>query len=183
MNNSFEAIYKSNYEELLKYGRDFLKNEQEAFDILQELFLKIYQKDKFKEIQQIKPYLFKAYRNGIIDYINSSKNHERLEVIDHAYYSTESFEDQLIAIERFESQSVKLRNAISKLSPRQKEILYLKYYRGLKNEEIAQILDINNQSIKNSLFRSVSNLKENLGSSYIILPFLITQAIDISLKN
>ncbi|PZX52683.1 RNA polymerase sigma factor [Algoriphagus chordae] len=183
MNNSFESIYKNNYEDLLKYGRNFLKNEQEAFDILQEIFLKIYQKDKFKNILHIKPYLFKAYRNGIIDFINASKNHESLEVLDQVYYSKESFEDELIANERFESQSADLRNAIAKLSARQKEILYLKYYRGLKNEEISQILGINTQSVKNSLFKSVSNLKDDLGSSYILLPFLLSHTISTQLVN
>lgn len=51
-------------------------------------------------------------------------------------------------------------HAFSELSPHQQEIIYLYYVNELKHEDIAEILEINYQSSKNLLFRSLSKLKK-----------------------
>ena len=57
------------------------------------------------------------------------------------------------------SASAKLLN---KLPKRQKEAIYLKYYSGLKATDIAEIMDINYQSVVNILHKAIKNLKEEV---------------------
>ena len=51
---------------------------------------------------------------------------------------------------------------LNKLPKRQKEAIYLKYYSGLKATEIAEIMDINYQSVVNILHKAIKNLKEEV---------------------
>jgi RNA polymerase sigma factor (sigma-70 family) len=51
---------------------------------------------------------------------------------------------------------------LNKLPKRQKEAIYLKYYSGLKATEIAEIMNINYQSVVNILYKALKNLKEEV---------------------
>jgi RNA polymerase sigma factor (sigma-70 family) len=56
----------------------------------------------------------------------------------------------------------KLNNAISKLSSRQKEIIFMQYYEGLTIEEIQQITELKYQSIKNLTYRAMLVLRDSM---------------------
>ncbi len=70
----------------------------------------------------------------------------------------------------------KLVKAMNQLSPRQKETLFLRYYHGLSNDEIAEVMEINHQSVKNNLSRAVQKLRDilNTGPSSMVLLLLNT---------
>ena len=64
-----------------------------------------------------------------------------------------------------ETESFRTKNIsklLNKLPKRQKEAIYLKYYSGLKATEIAEIMDINYQSVVNILYKALKNLKEEV---------------------
>ncbi|MGX7687893.1 RNA polymerase sigma factor [Flectobacillus roseus] len=67
-----------------------------------------------------------------------------------------------------------IRDAISQLPKRQQEVIFLKYYKGLSNEEIASIMNIEKQTVANFLHRSLTSLKRNLVmlAEFLILPFI-----------
>ena len=73
-----------------------------------------------------------------------------------------------------------LMKALTKLSPHQREIIYLYYVNGLGHDEIAEILGINYQSSKNLLSRTLSKLRRWFsldalimgGIHYVLFPML-----------
>jgi len=66
------------------------------------------------------------------------------------HQETENFKNKNIAI------------LLNKLPKRQKEAIYLKYYSGLKTTEISEIMNINYQSVVNTLHKAINNLKEDV---------------------
>jgi RNA polymerase sigma factor (sigma-70 family) len=56
----------------------------------------------------------------------------------------------------------KIEVLLNKLPKRQKEAIYLKYYSELKTAEIAEIMNINYQSVVNTLHKAIKSLKEDI---------------------
>jgi RNA polymerase sigma-70 factor (ECF subfamily) len=83
-------------------------------------------------------------------------------------------ESEWIAAELLDENEQSIRQAISQLSKRQQEVIFLKYYKGLSNEEIATIMDIERQTVANFLHRSLTNLKRSLliMAEFLLLPFI-----------
>jgi RNA polymerase sigma-70 factor (ECF subfamily) len=68
-----------------------------------------------------------------------------------------------------------LAQAINQLPPRQKETIYLKFYKNLSNIEVAEIMEVNPQSVSNSIQKAIQKLKIllNSDSEFIIMLFQI----------
>ena len=83
-------------------------------------------------------------------------------------------ESLLIASENHQIKLDILQNAMNKLPERQKEAIYLKYYNNLSGQEIADIMNINHQSVRSTLAKALNNLRDDLGvSEEILIPMLI----------
>jgi RNA polymerase sigma-70 factor (ECF subfamily) len=72
----------------------------------------------------------------------------------------DSVETSIIGDEVSASQVDSLRQAIKALTVRQQEAIQLRYYQGFSNEQIANLMDLNYQSVNNLLHRALSRLKE-----------------------
>lgn len=72
----------------------------------------------------------------------------------------------IIAQELNQEQAAQLKRAFDKLTAKQKEILYLRFYQGLDYEQIAEVLDMKYQSLRNAVSRAIKNLR---GDMVIIL--------------
>ena len=68
-----------------------------------------------------------------------------------------------------------MQKALNKLSAKQREAIYLKYYQNMTNEQIAEVMKINNQSVRNLISQSLGSLrKREVASIFInfIIPFI-----------
>jgi len=63
-------------------------------------------------------------------------------------------------------------DALSRLTNRQKEIIYLKYYQNLSYEEVSEIMNINYQVARNLLYQAIKSLKSMLTGALEIFFFL-----------
>jgi len=73
-----------------------------------------------------------------------------------------SIDELIIAQEMTEEQSQRLKRAFEKLTPKQKEILYLRFYQGLDYEQIADVLGMKYQSLRNAVSRAIKNLRGDM---------------------
>src|SRR5690625_8006738 len=71
-------------------------------------------------------------------------------------------EEMMIQKEFRKEQKEHLYNAIQMLNDRQKEALFLRYYHGLTSNEIAIVMDVNPQSVRNHLARAIARLQSLL---------------------
>ena len=161
---AFSVLFEAYYPKLYNYGLKISKNASFTEDSLQDFFLYIYEhRENLSDLDEIAPYLFLSYKRFLIRIINRNNKNRTLDVsnetlIDFEFTAEEIMEKQ--ETERFNKTNLpKILNGLPK---RQKEAIYLKYYSGLKAQEIAKIMNINYQSVINLLFKAIKSLKEDI---------------------
>ncbi|MFC0183689.1 RNA polymerase, sigma subunit, ECF family [Pseudarcicella hirudinis] len=175
---AFDKIFAIRYRELYNYATRFSKDKELIKDCIQDLFLELWShRERLVENPYVTIYLIKALRNNLFRKLKLEK---RLGNI--TYFEEESFtitdgvsvETEWIAEEFLLENEQTIRQAIIQLPRRQQEAIFLKYYQGFSNEEIASIMDIERQTVANFLHRSLSNLKKILLSisDILIIPLL-----------
>ena len=160
--DSFAKIYNVYIDDLLSYGYRVTSNRQLIKDSIQDVFLSLWQqRQNLSETSSIKFYLFRALRNRIVR--NIGIQHEKPVFSDHLFIEDVlidfSFEDALVENETYQEQVDRLQNAISQLPKRQQEVVQLRYNQNFSLEEIAGMMQISNQSVRNLLHRSITELR------------------------
>ncbi|MCY7350041.1 MAG: sigma-70 family RNA polymerase sigma factor [Cytophagaceae bacterium] len=151
------------YRNLYDYGRRYTKDHDLLKDAIQEVFLEFWRRRQaLHETDSIKFYLFKSFRNRLF------KEHRRLAWTTSADELPESGldvefspETRIITQEVEEETQKRIRFIISQLPQRQQEAIYLRFFEDLDNEQIAQLLGINRQSVANLLHKALGQLKRN----------------------
>lgn len=161
-NKAFERLYRLYYPLLYNYGRKFSPDEELVRDCIQNLFVKLIQNYwSLSDTPSIKGYLLKAFRNHLYDALRmqTAYNEMFLPCIEDIL-SFETGENAIGMEEELQDNIPAIREAFRELSSRQQEILYLYYVVEAKHNDIATALNINYQSSKNLLARSLARLKE-----------------------
>ena len=172
---AFASIYEKYIDELLSYGYRVTSDRQLIRDSVQDLFLHIWvRRGHLAMTDSIKFYLFRSLRNRIIR--NLEKHPERLHadiglVADPAEDSN-AFESVLFGHEGPLDSYERLAEAINRLSPRQREAVQLRYLHGFSLEEIAEMMQMNNQSVRNLLHRAITQLRLFFETAGGLLVFL-----------
>ncbi|MCD8165683.1 MAG: sigma-70 family RNA polymerase sigma factor [Bacteroides sp.] len=160
---SFALFYRRNYPKLYSYGMSLCQDQEQVRDLIQELFVKLYTTPRLiKEYSTIQPFLFASLRNACINHEKFRKRHTGL-------YETDSFEltysvenNQIEDEEEHRIVKEKVEKVISSLTPRQKEIIYLRFLHQMSYEEIAGIMNLSPQAARNLTYRAMEKMrKEN----------------------
>lgn len=181
---AFNTIYIDNIQTLYRYGLNFSQDESLIKDCIHDVFVDLNKyRSNLKSTNNIQLYLFKALKNAIIRTLNKNKKQYNIEKIDVPFYYEESFEEVLIENDSELYRINSIREAFSALSARQKEALYLKFNSGLDYDEISSILNINYQSARNLVHRSIEKLRESYRKSGVLILFSLLKTFSESSHN
>lgn len=176
---AFATIYKKFFKNIYEYGIRVHADETLVQDCIQDLFVKIWaNKEQLSEVKSIKAYLLISLRNIIF---NKNKKDKKLDEQNQnskdVFDVTFSVEAGYIEKESASAQSKIIFDALNKLSGRQKEFLYLKYFEELSTDEIATIMEITVKATYKLSARSLEALKKilALNTANIILLFSIAR--------
>ncbi|WP_128543943.1 RNA polymerase sigma factor [Larkinella soli] len=165
----------SQYRTLFNYATNFTADREVIKDALQDLFIHIWERRQSITIQYVSIYFLRALRNQLLQEFRRSKRTAWSVNVQDAGYLTD-FRTVETDIEQGEAVSEhrrKLHQAIGGLPKRQQEVVFLKFYEGLENEQIAEVMHINRQSVANLLFKAISTLRGSLLFSLYTLLFLL----------
>lgn len=154
---AFEIIYKSYYKRLHGFARTYIREFQVAEDIIQTVFLKIWEnKETWEPKGKLRHYLFNAVRNESLNF----KRHTRI---------VQGSEAELLRIyeERIEFEAIgeesdikiEIEKGINHLPPRCREIFLLNRRSGLTYVEIAEYLDISINTVNTQMGRALETLR------------------------
>ena len=159
--SALSEIYQQNARPLAAYGYKLTQNPDIVNDAIQDIFIHLWQKKaQLPQVQNIKAYLLKSLRNRILRILESRNLHGNREQGQPAIQ--DSYENRLILEELEEETLRRLHLSIENLPIRQKEVINLRYYQNLNNEEIAEVLGINYQSVSNLLYKGIKTLKKQV---------------------
>jgi RNA polymerase sigma factor (sigma-70 family) len=168
---AFAALFRAHYETLFRFGSKFTTDTELLEDCIQELFIELWQARSATVVLSVKAYLLKSLKYKLLKAFR--KNGRLLPLYDNDLSFEWSHEDFLIAKQESAGRKQLVVDALQRLSNRQREIIYLKYYQNLSYEEVSEIMNINYQVARNLLYQAIKSLKTLLaGTLELLLLFL-----------
>lgn len=153
---AFSCLYQRYFLSLTKYVGWLINDRNQAKDIVQNIFLKIYQSPSlFDTSRRFKTWLFviakNQWKNELRNKINREKHAKILALIPPDITTKEE-----------DNRLKNLSKALEKLTASHKEVFVLKYSNGLTIKEIAQVLNCSEGTVKSRLFYALKKTKELL---------------------
>jgi RNA polymerase sigma factor (sigma-70 family) len=137
-----------------------IRDEEKAKDIVQDSFVKLWQKVDEVKVEKSKSYLFTTAYRTMIDVIRRDKKQGNWDEVQEQSYSHQK---------QYTGLSEVLENALSKLSKIQRSVVMLRDYEGYDYNEIAEITTLSLSQVKVYIFRARKILKEYLVSVEAVL--------------
>ncbi|MBB4622192.1 MULTISPECIES: RNA polymerase sigma factor [Parabacteroides] len=160
-NDSFELIYKNYADILFRYGIQFTSNESLVKDAIHDVYVKLYNdRLRLKTEVNIKFYLFTCLKNHLYNLLKRELFFDKVDLEEGEYLDPCAEEQVTVTLNQKELQQT-VRKVLSMLTDRQREIIYYRYMEELSIEEIAILMDMNYQSVQNSIQRSIKKIRES----------------------
>jgi RNA polymerase sigma-70 factor (family 1) len=175
---AFRSLFEKYGVRLYQFSLKFLKNKEDAEDLLDEVFLKIWEnRQSLKTNLSFQAYLFTiAYNNIRQRFIRRSREEKYIQIFakDYLIYTSKD-EDQV----DYYSFVEKISRIVDLLPPRRKEIFLLNYKDELKNEQIGEKLGVSENFVRKQLAIArkfiIEKIKEDNCIAGILLIYLFTR--------
>lgn len=154
-------IIKDYKDGLTLYLNGYVNNIFIAEELMEETFFKIVvKKPKFNGNHSFKTWLYTIGRNVTIDFLrhNDKISDKPIDDFENYLYEEESFEKAYLREER----KITLHKALRKLKVEYRQVLYLLYFEGFNNTEVATTMKKSKHQIENLVYRARLSLKSEL---------------------
>jgi RNA polymerase sigma-70 factor (ECF subfamily) len=157
---AFVALTQQYQQKVFQLAYSYFRNKEDAMDVVQETFLRFYQKaHMFEKGKSFQNWLLQMAKNICIDYYrkhhkknNELRRDEDIEEMNHPSHNSSHHDPSSDLKEIFS-------RCLEKLSDKQRMIFVMKHYNHLHYREIAQILNIALGTVKSLHFKAVRNLR------------------------
>ena len=140
--------------QLYRYAFHFLRNQEDAKDIIQDVFEKMWLNRKTIDLETVKPWLYRCTHNAMVNFI-AKKSRTSYMSNQELPKATTPFDSS------FESMQI-VDRMVSILPPTQKSIILLRDIEGYTYKDIGLILDLSASQVKVYLFRARMKIKKQL---------------------
>jgi RNA polymerase sigma-70 factor, ECF subfamily len=152
---AFESLYRSSRDDLYSYVAGLLRDRSAAEDVTAAAFERAYRKRRAYDPRRgsRRAWLFGIARNAALDELRRRRRHAELaaEIPGPAEPAAHAAETSL--------RRAALRSALAGLSPRERELIALKFFAGLGNAEIAQVIGVSETNAGTRLHRTIEKLR------------------------
>ncbi len=158
---AFSKIYEDTYTDLYRYGLKHIQKPEQIKDLIHDVFFKLWQNRNNLSSSSnvnIKAYLLKSLRGTIINYVRDQKKNVLNNSLEFDLIA--STEDVVETNDNATISSRELKEAVKKLSVKQREAIYLHYIFRLSYKEVSEIMNINIQSVRNLVYEGLQKLRE-----------------------
>lgn len=160
-----DLLYKQFYYPLVLWADTILKDMDQAEDVVQDLFVRLWEKDicEVLEGEGIKSYLYTSVRNIALRRL---KKNTKLESLPDISLVERIWEDP----ERTHQEVIdRVLSEIEKLPPRSREVLECVHLKNMKYAEVAEYLGISVSTVKTLLVRSIKILRRQIPDTLLLL--------------
>ncbi|MDW3647208.1 MAG: RNA polymerase sigma-70 factor [Bacteroidia bacterium] len=168
-----KEIFYQNYGPLCNYAAAIVKDSAVAEDIVQNLFIQLWQKSSFQKVKQIEGFLLRATKFKCIDYLRSN---QKTRLISLESYMAEAS----VGPSPFEIQEKDIEPLFhyfaAKLPPKTQEV-FLKSRNGMSYREIAEDLDISIKTVENQMGRALKHMRSMLKEQNLLTLLLFLQSV------
>lgn len=169
---AFEIIYKTFHPKLVAFAFRYMKVLEDAEGMVQDVFVELWQNhSKINVNLSISSYLFTITKNKIIDYFRKKKRQNLFND-----YLVNFIKNPIVQVDEPEYiERSKQINQVIKTLPEKRKIVYLLSKKfGLNRKEIAEFMDVSENTVKNHLLEAIKTLKRALYKENVFFFFFIT---------
>jgi RNA polymerase sigma factor (sigma-70 family) len=164
---ALESIYRAHVMSMVNYGLKITDDLDLIKDSIQDLFIELWKsRQNLADTDQPKFYLFRALRNKLMRAISQQSfvsEGEMLLASDSLM--TEYVELEIADREQRLQTSGTLKQLLEKLSKRQQEAIYLRFYHNFSYELISSMMNMNYQSVLNLVQRALKSMRKEYSST------------------
>lgn len=181
---ALETLFSIYFPRLNDFARNVVKDDVISQDIVQDVFVKVWEKKSEIENINFEAFLFKMVRNRCIDYIKHLKVvNNRMQEIQISSKYEELYRIDFVGNEPYvlieQELKLKIEKTIQSLPDRCREVFVLSRMNGLKNKEIAEKLGINIKNVERHLSRAMQSFRENFSEELpIALVILVLKSLE-----
>lgn len=159
---SLGILFEIYYSELFYYGIKIVALPDLVKDTIQDLFTDVWERrNKMTAIENFKAYLIISLRRELFRRVIRIRKESSADLFPSSQFSF-SPEDFLISDEENREHSELLSKSMDGLTERQREVILLRFFHGLEFPEISLVLEMNVQSVRNLLFRSLDKIRKDM---------------------
>jgi RNA polymerase sigma-70 factor (ECF subfamily) len=173
--SSFQELYAAYAPKLFAFSRKYLSSREDAEEIVQEVFIRIWEKkENIDAAQSFSSYVIQAAKHRIFNGFRKKVNEQAY--LDFLIYSDKSSKNFTQLDVEYRDVKNKAEEAIACMPPKRQEIFRLSRETGLKNKEIAEKLQISIKTVENQMGQALKFLRNELKDyQSLILIFLLAQ--------
>ena len=157
---AYAALFKATYDALFRYAWTFTRSEDAAYDVLQDVYLKLWQvRTRIDPSRSLRALLYQMVRNYALNHRRDARRHA-LDPIDASFYEppAETFESALYA----RDLGALIRAWVDEMPERRREAFRLSRYEGLSHEEIARVMGLTPKTVNNHVVLALQHLRARL---------------------
>ena len=172
--DAFRQLYDQYADLLYGYGMKIAGDDTVVTEAIQSwFFLIFFKRGKCAEPQTKNSKKFVWFCNMIVNELKreSSGTFKSLDEVDTNEYRFDleiDIETAIIRSELEKEQLEALQKELNGLTKQQREVLYLKYYKKMSPEEIAQVMGLTPRTVYNTTHMAITRLRERLGTSLLL---------------
>lgn len=158
---ALEELFNYYYPRLYNFSKSFLKLEEGIEDILQEVFIKIWNnRSNINNPATFNPFIFTVTRNLLLNELRSRLNNQKVK----EKVRKLSLSEEYSSFEKLEYSELQLivDQIVSNLPEKQQEVFSLSRTKGLSHKEIAEKLDISTKTVEYHIGQSIATIKSKL---------------------
>ena len=165
----FKNLLQEHKNRVFNYALYFLRNREDAEDVTQEVFIKLWKNMNQIDRKKMKAWMMQVAHNCCVDHIRRRKGvnqkHQSAIPVDFLPSKGDVDSNPESVIERKENRNLLL-SAMETLPDRTKSMLLLHYYQGFKYETIGSILNTDVGTVKVAVHRGRKVLREKLAHHF-----------------
>lgn len=168
---AFEEIFRALHAPLCRYAYTFLKDEAEAEETVQTVFLALWERRQDLQITiSLKAYLYQMVQNRSLNQLKHEKIKETYKQYNQAQINQNPSNASHLTIHN--ELSARIEEAIQELPEQCRKVFQMSRVDELKYSEIAEILSISIKTVENHMGKALKHLRERL-ADYLVLWLLI----------
>ena len=174
---AFRQLYHAHVRHLLNYGLRLHGSLAIVEDCIQDLFSELWRyRERLTQPTSVRFYLLKSLRNKIKAQFRreqlfvSGREDDFEGLLARQSFSAEpSAEQRWVELDIDTERRQQVQRALQALTPRQREVLYLRYFNDLTYEQICEVMDINYQAARSQVYQALKVLRGTLTNHILLI--------------